>query len=57
MKVTLKYEIVLGEEVVECESLEQAEKKLKNLRSSETDCYLVRKEFKGENLIEEFYVG
>lgn len=57
MKVTLKYEIVLGEEVVECESLEQAEKKLKNLRSSETDCYLVRKEFKGKNLIEEFYVG
>ena len=57
MKVTLKYEIVLGEEVVECESLDQAEKKLKNLRSSETDCYLVRKEFKGNNLIEEFYVG
>lgn len=57
MKVTLKYEIVLGEEVVECESLDQAEKKLKNLRSSETECYLVRKEFKGENLIEEFYVG
>ena len=57
MKVTLKYEIVLGEEVVECESLDQAEKKLKNLRSSETDCYLVRKYFKGDNLIEEFYVG
>jgi len=57
MKVKLKYEIVLGEEVVECESLEDAEKKLKNLRSSETECYLVRKEFSGENLIEEFYVG
>jgi hypothetical protein len=57
MKITMKYEIVLGEEVVECESLEQAERKLKNLRSSETDCYLVRKEFKGNNLVEEFYVG
>ena len=57
MKIKLKYEIVLGEEVIECESLDQAEKKLKNLRSSETDCYLVRKEFKGDNLIEEFYVG
>jgi hypothetical protein len=57
MKITMKYEIVLGEEVVECESLEQAERKLKNLRSSETDCYLVRKEFKGDNLVEEFYVG
>jgi hypothetical protein len=57
MKIKLKYEIVLGEEVIECESLDQAEKKLKNLRSSETDCYLVRKEFKGNNLIEEFYVG
>jgi len=57
MKITLKYEIVLGEEVVECESLNDAEKKLKNLKSSETECYLVRKEFKGDNLIEEFYVG
>jgi hypothetical protein len=57
MKIKMKYEIVLGEEVVECESLEQAERKLKNLRSSETDCYLVRKEFKGNNLVEEFYVG
>ncbi len=53
----MKYEIVLGEEVVECDSLEQAERRLKSLRSSETECYLVRKEFKGENLIEEFYVG
>lgn len=57
MKITLKYEIVLGEEVIECESLDQAERKLKNLRSSDTDCYLVRKEFEGHNLIEEFYVG
>ena len=57
MKIKMKYEIVLGNQVVECESLEQAERKLKNLRSSETDCYLVRKEFKGNNLVEEFYVG
>ena len=57
MKITTKYEIVLGEEVVECESLEQAERKLKSLRSSENDCYLVRKEFKDNNLVEEFYVG
>jgi hypothetical protein len=57
MKIKMKYEIVLGEEVVECESLEQAERKLKSLRSSETECYLVRKEFKGNNLVEEFYVG
>lgn len=57
MKIKLKYEIVLGEEVIECESLDQAERKLKSLRSSETECYLVRKEFKGDSLIEEFYVG
>ena len=57
MKIKMKYEIVLGDEVVECESLEQAERKLKSLRSSETECYLVRKEFKGNNLVEEFYVG
>jgi hypothetical protein len=57
MKITLKYEIVLGMDVIECESLEQAEKKLRNLKSSDTDFYLVRKEFKGDELMGEFYVG
>jgi hypothetical protein len=57
IKVTYKYEVVNGEEVFECENLEKAERKLKSLRSSELECYMVRKEFKGTELIEEFYVG
>lgn len=57
IKIKYKYEVVNGEEIIECESLEQAEKKVKSLRSSELDCYLVRKEFKGDKLVEEMFVG
>lgn len=55
IKVTIKYHIEIGEEIVECDSLEQAEKKLKNLRSSEVECYLYKTEIKGE-LDEEIYL-
>ncbi len=57
IKTTLKYEVVYGEEVFECDSFEQAERKLKSMRSSELECYMVRKEFKGNELLEEYYVG
>jgi hypothetical protein len=57
IKITCKYEVVNGEEIIECETLEQAEKKLKSLRGSELECYMVRKEFQGKKLLEEFYVG
>jgi hypothetical protein len=57
IKITYKYEVVYGEEVIECDSLEQAERKLKSMRSSELDCYMVRKELKDNKLIEEYYVG
>lgn len=57
VKVTYKYEIRTGDEVFECESLEQAEKKLKTMRGSELDCYMVRQEYENEKLKEEYYVG
>lgn len=57
VKITYKYEVVHGEEIFECESLEQAERKLKSMRSSELECYMVRKELKNDKLIEEYYVG
>ncbi len=57
IKITYKFEVIHGEEVFECESLEQAERKLKSLRNSESECYMVRKEFSGDKLIEEYYVG
>jgi hypothetical protein len=50
VKVTIKYHIEAGQETIECETLEQAEKKLKNLRSSETECYLYRTEFQGKSI-------
>jgi hypothetical protein len=37
--------------------LEQAEKKIKNLRSSESECYLYRTEFKGKSIKEIFLIG
>jgi hypothetical protein len=57
VKVTFKYEVVYGDEIFECESLEQAERKLKSMRSSELECYLVRKEYENNKLKEEYYVG
>lgn len=57
IKITLKYEVRMGEEVIECDSLEQAERKLKSMRSSELDCYMVRCEFENNKLKEEYYVG
>lgn len=57
IKITYKYEVRYGEEIFECETLEQAERKLKSMRGSELDCYMVRKEFENNKLKEEFYVG
>ncbi len=58
VKVTFKYEIVYGQEVIECVSLEEAERRIKSMRSSEVDgCYVVRKEYENDNLVEEWYVG
>jgi len=57
IKITYKYEVVNGEEVIEFDSLEQAERKLKSIRSLQPDSYIVRKEFNNDKLIEEYYVG
>ncbi len=57
VKVTFKYEVVYGDEIFECDSLEQAERKLKSMRGSELECYMVRKEFENNKLKEEYYVG
>ena len=50
IKVTTKYHIEIGEETIQCETLEQAERKLKSLRVSETECYLYRTEFHGKSI-------
>jgi hypothetical protein len=57
IKIKIKYHIEVGEEIIECETLEQAEKKMKNLRSSESECYLYRTELKGKSTKEIYLIG
>jgi hypothetical protein len=57
VKVTIKYHIEVGEEIIHCETLEQAERRMKRLRSSESECYLYRTEFKGKSIKETFLIG
>lgn len=57
VKIKIKYHIEVGEEIIECETLEQAEKKMKGLRSSESECYLYRTELKGKSIKEVFLIG
>ena len=57
IKIKIKYHIEVGEEVIECETLEQAEKKMKNLRSSESECYLYRTELEGKSIKEIYLIG
>jgi hypothetical protein len=57
MKKTIKFIIEVGEEVIECDSLEQAEKKMKNLIQAETEAYLIKKEYRDMELIEETLMG
>ena len=57
IKIKIKYHIEVCEEIIECENLEQAEKKMKNLKSSESECYLYRTELKGKSTKEVYLVG
>lgn len=57
IKIKIKYHIEVGEEIIECDSLEQAEKKMKSLRSSESECYLYKTEFRGKSIKEIFLIG
>jgi hypothetical protein len=50
IKVKINYHIEVGEDTIQCDSLEQAEKKLKSLRASETECYLYRTEHHGKSI-------
>jgi hypothetical protein len=57
IKIKIKYHIEVGEEIIECETLEQAEKKMKNLRSSEFEFYLYRTELKGKSIKDVYLIG
>jgi hypothetical protein len=55
VKITVKYHIEVGNEVIECESLEQAERKLKHI--SEVEKYLIKTELKGEQIVAQYLIG
>jgi len=55
MKIIIKYHIEFGNEVIVCNSLEEAERKIKNM--SETDRYLIKSEYDGDELINQFLIG
>jgi hypothetical protein len=55
VKITVKYHIEVGNEVIECESLEQAERKLKHI--SEVERYLIETELKGDKIVNQYLIG
>lgn len=55
IKITVKYHIEVGNEVIECESLEQAERKLKHM--SEVERYLIKTELKDDKVINQYLIG
>jgi hypothetical protein len=55
VKITVKYHIEVGNEVIECESLEQAERKLKHI--SEMERYLIKTELKGDQVVAQYLIG
>jgi len=55
VKITVKYHIEVGNEVIVCESLEQAERKLKHI--SEMERYLIKTELKGDQVVAQYLIG
>lgn len=55
MKIKIKYHIEVGNEIIECESLEQAERKMKGL--SEIEKYLIKTESKDNEVVNQFLIG
>ncbi len=55
VKITVKYHIEVGNEVIECESLEQAERRLKHI--SDVERYLIKTELKGDEIVNQYLIG
>ena len=55
VKITIKYHIEVGNEVIECESLEQAERRIKQM--SDLDRFLIKTELKGDEIINQYLIG
>ena len=55
VKITIKYHIEVGNEVIECESLEQAERRIKQM--SDLDRFLIKTELKGDEIVNQYLIG
>jgi hypothetical protein len=55
VKITIKYHIEVGNDVIECESLEQAERKMKHM--SDIERYLIKTELKGDEIVNQYLIG
>ena len=55
IKITVNYHIEVGNEVIECESFEQAERRLKHI--SDVERYLIKTELKGEEIVNQYLIG
>ena len=55
VKITIKYHIEVGNEVIECESLEQDERKMKHM--SDIERYLIKTELKGDEIVNQYLIG
>jgi hypothetical protein len=55
MNIKVKYHIEVGNEIIECETLEQAEHKMKGL--SEIERYLIKTEISGDKVINQYLLG
>mgnify|MGYP000114583710 CR=1 FL=1 len=55
IKITVKYHIEVGNEVIECESFEQAERKMKHM--SDVDKFLIKTELNGDEVLNQFLIG
>jgi len=56
-KITSKWVVEVGEEIFEFDNLLAAEKKFINVIRGEMEGYLIRKDYQGQELIEEILMG
>lgn len=55
VKITVKYHVEIGNEVIECNSLEQAERKLRHVTDMEK--YLIKTEMNGDKVVAQYLIS
>ena len=55
MKITIKYHIEYGQDVIICQSLEEVQRKIKHL--TDFDRYVIKTEMEGDKIINQVLLG